>query len=223
MSDEQNNINENEEFENDIPQPDELTMLKQRATLMGVKFSNNIGVDALRQRIEDKLSGEQSANDSEASVEEDQDQPRLSNEPPVGDTAPVVVEPKKETMVEFRARVRKEANKLIRCRITCLDPKKANLPGEILTVANEYIGTVRKYVPYGEKTDNGWHIPQVIYNMLVGRKFLQIKQIKGQNGKPDTQEWAHVREFAIEVLPQLTPAELAKLAATQAAAGGVGD
>jgi hypothetical protein len=31
------------------------------------------------------------------------------------------------------------------------------------------------------------------------------------------------REFAIEILPQLTPTELAKLAASQAAAAGMSD
>lgn len=210
MSDEQNQV---EDGDNDLQMPDELTILKQRATLMGIKFSNNIGVDALKARIEAQLAGEQESNESQESNEGD---------PEVQTSA--AVEPKKtETITEFRSRLRQEAKKLVRLRITCLDPKKANLPGEILTVANEYIGTIRRYVPYGEKTDNGWHVEAALYEMLKGRKFLQIKQIKGQNGKPDTQSWEWVREFALEVLDPLTPAELAKLAATQAAAGGIED
>lgn len=31
-------------------QVDEMTILKQRATMMGIKFSNNIGLEALRKR-----------------------------------------------------------------------------------------------------------------------------------------------------------------------------
>lgn len=208
-------VNEVEDVDDDLQMPDELTMLKQRATLMGIKFSNNIGVESLKARIQEQLNGE--AKDQESN-EEVQDE-----DAPVVETSPIPEPTKKETQAEFRARLRKDAKKLVRIRITCLDPKKANLPGEILTVANEYIGTVRRYVPYGEKTDNGWHVEQVLYDFLKGRKFLQIKQIKGQNGKPDTQTWEWVREFAIEVLDPLTPAELAKLRATQAAAGGIED
>lgn len=208
-------VNEVEDVDDDLQMPDELTMLKQRATLMGIKFSNNIGVESLKARIQEQLNGEAKDQESDEEVQDE--------DAPVVETSPIPEPTKKETQAEFRARLRKDAKKLVRIRITCLDPKKANLPGEILTVANEYIGTVRRYVPYGEKTDQGWHVEQVLFDFLKGRKFLQIKQIKGQNGKPDTQTWEWVREFAIEVLDPLTPAELAKLRATQAAAGGIED
>ena len=39
-----------------------------------------------------------------------------------------------------------------------LDPKKKDLPGEVVTFANEYLGTVRVFVPFGEQTEDGWHI-----------------------------------------------------------------
>lgn len=104
--------------------------------------------------------------------------------------------------------------KLVRCQITNLDPKKKDIPGEIITVANQYIGTVRKYIPFGEATIEGYHIPYCIYEFLKNRKFLSIKTRKGSNGQLVVEtSWAP--EFAITVLPQLTKEELKKLAAAQ--------
>ena len=44
----------NQEQSDDLQMPSELDLLKQRATLMGITFSNNIGEETLRQRIADK-------------------------------------------------------------------------------------------------------------------------------------------------------------------------
>ena len=44
----------NQEQSDDLQMPSELDLLKQRATLMGIAFSNNIGEETLRQRIADK-------------------------------------------------------------------------------------------------------------------------------------------------------------------------
>jgi hypothetical protein len=120
----------------------------------------------------------------------------------------------------LRERLFKDNMKLIRVRITNLDPKKKDLPGEIITVANRYIGTVKKFVPYGEVTDGGYHIPYVIFKMLKKRKFLNIRSRKGANGQ-DITETNYVNEFAIEELPMLTQAELTRLAQAQIAAGSV--
>ena len=117
--------------------------------------------------------------------------------------------------------MQREQLKLVRVRITCMDPKKKDLPGEVLTVANEYLGTVRKFIPFGEVTDNGYHIPFVLYTMLDERKFLNIRVSKDPRTGRElvTSQWA--KEFAIEILPQLTQLELSNLAIAQAAAGSI--
>lgn len=190
---------------NDIVMPDEITVLKQRATLMNIQFSNNIGVDALRKKIE----AAQSTDEVEPEVEV-----AITN--PLGDNpAPV----KKMTLGQ---KIRMEQTRLVRVRIQNLDPKKKDLPGEIITVANEYMGTVRKFVPYGEATDNGYHIPYCIYEFLKNRKFQNIRVLKGKGGQPRIEQgW--VREFSIEVLPALTQEELYQLGQAQIAAGSLND
>lgn len=189
---------------NEIQQVDELALLKQRATTLGIHFSNNIGIETLKQRIKDKLEGKPQEADAQVNA--------LTGEEPSKPLSPE----------EERAAIRKKAMKLVRLRITNMDPKKSKWPGEIITVANEYIGTVSKYIPFGEVTSDGYHVPYVIYKKLKNRKFLDIRVVKTR-GKPDQVIERWVPEFALEVLPQLTPEQLKKLAAAQAASGRLRD
>ena len=184
--------------ENQSEEVTELSLLKQRASMMGITFSNNIGIEKLRERINEKLAEE---------------------------AAEEMVAKNSETKVKaktIRQKIMEENMRLVRLRITNLDPKKKDLHGEIITVANEYLGTVRKFVPFGEVTDEGYHVPYCIYKLLKSRKFLNIRTVTNPQDplKPIIQQnW--VNEFALEVLPQLTQEELDKLAVTQAASGGV--
>ncbi len=195
-----------EEEEEEILKPDELSMLKARASLMGIAFSNNIGLDALKQKIAEKVNGEAKPELPE------------EDEEPVDERSPVELAKPAPTL---RQRLLQDNMRLIRVRITCLDPKKKDLPGEIITVANRYIGTVRKFVPFGEVTEGGYHIPYVIFKMLKKRKFLNIRVRPNPKGGQDIVESKYVPEFAIEELPQLTAVELERLARAQIAAGSV--
>lgn len=188
------------------PKPDELSMLKARATLMGIQYSNNIGLDALKQKIAAKVNGEAEAQEPE------------EDEEPVDERSPAELAKPAPTL---RQRLLQDNMRLVRVRITNLDPKKKDLPGEIITVANRYIGTVRKFVPYGEVTEGGYHIPYVIFKMLKKRKFLNIRVRPNPKGGQDIVESKYVPEFAIEELPQLTESELDRLARAQIAAGSV--
>lgn len=209
-------------LDNDQEIPDELAMLKQRATMMGITFSNNIGVDSLRKKIEDKM------NDVPDTVET----PAPLTAPAAAPESPVEPVPVEALLAQAEAPVKKlslrqyllgEATKLVRLRITCMDAKKQDLPGEFFTVANEYIGTVRKYVPFGEQTDGGYHVPYCIYEMLKAREFLHIQTVTHPVTKIISTKTRYVKEFALEVLPDLTPAELKQLAADQTASGRLED
>lgn len=190
----------------DLPQVTELEVLKDRAKLMGIAFSNNISTETLRKKITDKMDGViEKAPEVEGQV--------FAANPLVGQEVPA----KQKTL---RQHMHDTEMKLVRVRITNMDPKKKDLPGEIFTVANEYLGTVRKYIPYGEVTEDGYHIPFIIYTALESRRFQNIRTIKGKNGTPRVESnWA--KEFSLEVLPALTTAELARLATAQIAAGSV--
>lgn len=193
------------------PQVDERELLMQRARLMGVEFSNNIGTDTLRDRVRAKM----------AAMEEAEAPPEPDPEP--SDINALTGEPSNTPKKSFRQQQIDEQMRLVRLRITCMDPKKKDLQGEIFTIANEYIGTVRKFVPFGEVTDDGFHVPYCIYTMMAERQFLNIRTIKDKRSGSERPETQYAKEFALEVLPPLTSAELGRLANAQAAAGSIGD
>lgn len=189
---------------------DELTLLKERAKQMGIPFSNNISLETLRKRTADKMEGK--------------DEPEVN--PLAGDSeiaaittdAPKKLDAKQNDMA-LRKMMHREQMKLVRVRITNMDPKKKDLPGEIWTVANEYLGNVRKMIPYGEQTDDGFHIPYCLFSLLQSKRFLHIRTVKDRVTGMERQEKQWVKEFSLDVLPDLTKEELARLAAAQAAAG----
>lgn len=199
-----NDIAASDEDTVELPGVDELTILKQRARMMGIEFSNNIGLETLRERVRAKMEAIDKIENPVVEVP--------TSIPAIGETE-VRTKP-----MTIREQLRRDELKLVRVRITNLDPKKKDLSGEIFTVANEYLGTVTKFIPFGELTDEGYHIPHCIYTQLEAKRFLNIRVRKSADGR-DKIEQGWVREYALEVLPQLTKAEIAKLAMAQQAAG----
>lgn len=180
----------------DVQQPelDELTLLKQRADKLGITYSNNIGVEKLKERINKHLGDSVEPDDSEEEVAE-----------------------KAKTREDYY----REATKLVRLRITNMNPLKKDLPGEFFTVANGVVGTIKKYVPYsGDAAEVGYHVPNVIYKMMKRRTFTVSVQQRDDKGRPYMVQRER-KEFALEVLPPLTQKELDRLAQDQRAGGRV--
>ena len=209
---------QDEDEDGDNQQPSELDLLKRRADMMKIGYSNNIGVDALKAKIAAAMEGQKPTSDNSQQAEATQAQQAQNGNGDVNALTSTSTKPTKK--LSLRQHLINEKMKLVRVRITNLDPKKKDLPGEIITVANEYLGTVRKFVPFGEVTDNGYHIPQCLYDVLKERTFVNIKVRKGSKGE-EIVEHQNAREFSLEVLPPLSADELAKLAASQSAAGGL--
>lgn len=110
-------------------------------------------------------------------------------------------------------RLRKEATKLIRVNITCMNPNKKDWPGEIISLGNSVVGMIKKYVPFN--ISGGYHLPYIIYTHLKDRQCQVFYTVVLPNGQK-TQRGKLINEFAIEVLPNLTPDEITELARTQA-------
>lgn len=203
-----------------IPEPqkievDELKTLKERADLMGITYSNNIGVDALKAKIKEKLEGkanETKADKNSESQEKKKEDKEDQYELPLNMVTDEAI---------LRERIYKDNMYLVRVRISNLNPAKKDIPGEFVTVSNKYLGTVRKYIPFGEATDNGYHVPKILLEVLKSRKFLSLKTKRDRTTGTavPSQQW--VKEFAIEELPPLTKEELEQLKRQQAAARGM--
>ena len=165
---------------------EELELLKERADKLGIQYSSKIGIETLRAKVNAKLE-EQTIKDE-----------------------------KQLSKAELREKIKKEQLKLVRIRLTCLNPMKKTWRGEILTVANSVIGTVKKFVPFEPKFyTNGYHVPYCIYKLLEDKTFLNIVTSEKNGRITVTPQIA--KEFSITVLPQLTTDELEELARAQQA------
>lgn len=174
---------------------DELTTLKARADLLGISYHPSIGLEKLREKIN-------SANSDEAAP------------------APVqaAVAANEETANERRIRLKKQALELVRIRVTCMNPAKAEWEGEIITAGNSAVGSITKFIPFN--ADAGWHVPRIIYTQLAERQcqiFVTTTDSRGNKSR----KGKLIREFAIEVLPPLTKEEIHELAQRQAMAKAI--
>lgn len=173
-------------------QQDELTTLKARADQLGIQYHPSIGVDKLKEKVNAKLTGDESQGPAAPEAEEE-----------------------KETENQMRLRKRKEAEELVRIQVTCMNPNKREWEGEMFTVGNAVIGTHKKYVPF----DVEWHVPRVIYNVMKERQ-CQVFVTKRDDRGRQVREGKLIREFNIAVLTPLTEKELKELAQRQAMASG---
>lgn len=203
-----------------LPVVDELASLKSRAETLGITFHPNIGLEKLREKVNAVINGTAQASEvstkaagptidlakTQADTEEAAEAEEQAEQPAV----------REETLLERRARKRREANKLVRIRLVCMNPAKKEWEGEVFTSGNSLVGSFTKFVPFN--TDEGWHVPGIIYNMIKDRQcqiFVAGPKGVGRVGKM-------IKEFAVEILPDLTPEELHELAQRQAMAGSVG-
>ena len=151
---------------------------------MGVKYHHNAKVDTLRALLTKALKGDQ-------------------------DTA----EEGELSLAQVRANLMADATRLVRCRITCMNPHKREWNGEIFTAGNSFTGTIKKFVPYNCEHAESYHIPKILLDVMRERKYLQTRQIKSKAGA--VQESYFVPEFQIVELDPLTAEELAQLASDQ--------
>ena len=177
--------------------PDELTLLKQRATDLGIAFSPNIGLETLRTKVNAKLNGDVSApSDEETSTE--------------------VIAEGVENSLERRQRLGREARALMRVTVLNNNPNKKDWGGEIFQVSNRVIGTVKRFIPFGQIT----HIERVLLDQMREREMMQFYSATNEKGMK-VRKHKLVKEFNIQEHAQLTEDELRKLAIEQAARGAL--
>ena len=182
----------------DQPVESELDALKLRAETLGIKFHPAISLDKLRERVEEAM---------EAPVET----PTEESGVPVATGSRKTVHNTGKTAEELLD----DARKLVRVRVTCMNPAKREWEGEIFTAGNSIVGTHRKYVHYN--TD--WHVPNIIFKMMKARKCQVFTTSKARNGVQIRQS-KMIPEFSIDVLEPLTEQELKELAQRQKMASG---
>lgn len=204
--------------------PDELTLLRQRADKLGIKYHHKAGVEKLKGLINDKLSGKSEEKEKSEEVvdtpvtkaKDDVDLSRWLNQDPRkgGKTGRVHLETEKQR----KQRLRREATKLVRVNVAQMNPNKRDWEGEIFSVGNSVVGTHKKYVQF----NTPWHVPYIIY-LHMKERMCQIFT----NGRDDKGNKIRVpkmiKELNVELLDDLSPEELKQLAVKQAARKGTAE
>lgn len=166
---------------------DTFQLLKEKADLLGIKYSPNISETTLAKRVKETLEeGTKSKEDKE--LDEAANVERLA--------------------------LIKEANRLVRCIVTPTNPVKSNLPGTIIAVSNNTVGSFKKYIQFNTE----YHIPYIIFKALKDKKEMYHYTTK-VDGKEVTRNKL-MPQFNITELPPLTQEELTALAKKQALRSG---
>ena len=185
---------------NDNANESALVTLKAVADSLGITYSSRIGLEALQEKLEEYMTEQKHKDAEELRQQKKQEYAAQQQQLKSGNSD-----------AAKRMAIIKEATKLKRIAVTCMNPNKSNWEGEIFTVSNSVIPTQKKYVPFNAKP---WHVPQIIFNVLKERKCQVFKTV--QRGKHKIREGYRIPEFAITELDPLTPQELEDLKKEQA-------
>lgn len=215
----------------------EIETLKARAEKLGIVVDGRWGVEKLREVVNGAIAGEKPPVAAPTPAPAPQVAAPAPVAPAVTETseikspvevtkmpslaaamiapvAPVSNEP--ETEGQKRNRLRREAMALVRVRVSCMDPAKKKLKGELLCVSNRNFGTIQRFIPFNRE----WHIEKVLYDLLVEKEYMVFDREKTGRAGIEVVEPRNVPAFNIQVLPPLTSGELKDLAQRQAMADG---
>jgi len=178
-----------------------LSTLKARADLLGIKYSNQIGAEKLAAKIALHTEGSSPGE-------------------PVGTVPGVISEPMTQAQYDksLIGQRKDDAKRLVRVRVTCMNPNKTEWEGEIISVGSAKAGTFKKYVPFN--SDAGYHIPNIMYTAMKERQCTIFYTVKGPRGDK-VRKGKLVPEFNIEVMDPLTSAEIEDLGKQQAMSGAI--
>lgn len=137
----------------DAPIIDELSMLKQRADLMGIKYAPNISLDTLKERVNKVM-----AEESDPQIQSSAESTSAVNDP--------------------YAEERAQQSALVRVIVVCHDPSKNHLESELLAVENDLVRD-KRVVFFGKE----WHITRALLESLRDRKYQAFRKLKTAQGE----------------------------------------
>lgn len=194
---------------------DRLTLLKERADTMGIKYHHKANADTISNLIE-KALGESEKTDN-----------TTTDTPSAVQTADILLSNNEHIPQEYKplnegqrkSELLKQARKNVRCIVTCHNPAKSSSTGEFHTVANGIVPKITTMVQYNVET----HVPQIILNMLRERTYEQFYTYKEEKTGDNLRRSRTIKEYSIQVLDPLTEKELQVIRERQISRNSVGD
>lgn len=204
----------------------ELDAARNQADRLGVKWTKNQKAETIQKNIkafQDEQAGESGETKSTVGTQgtnpDEYSEDTVFVDPKTGliDVSKLKQNRTKYGRLLYHPKVRmalqKEANKLVRVKITCMNPAKKEWKGEIFSVTNSIIGTVKKFIPYNTEAADAYHVPQVLLNAIEQREYQAFSTVRVKG--VDTKKPRQVKEFAIEKLPPLSQQEIDAIAKKQ--------
>lgn len=194
--------------------PLKLQHIRAQADMLGVTYHHRAGVEKIQQLIDDHLTAQNNDVIPEPAAEAS-----VRSEPVVkGYPDKIVPMTEAEYKKDAQRTAKAMVGALLRVRITCLDPNKKNWPGEIVSVGSSKLGTFKRYVPFD--TEEPWHIPKIIYDVLNERMCSVPIKKKDSRGHKTT-AYKQIKAYSITIEEPMTKEEIKELARQQALAGGL--
>jgi len=117
----------------------------------------------------------------------------------------------------FKLTPEQSSMKLVRIVVTPNDPLMSAYPGLIFTVGASGINKgqmVKKFVPFNN--EEGWHVPNIILQQIEHAEMQKFKTVTMPNGEKVLEPYI-TKKFNVRILDPLTPEEMDRLTASQAA------
>lgn len=185
--------------------------IKQELQDYGVKFHHKAGTAKLTDLLTDVRKNPSTMTQDINLEVEATDRPYKGGNPNASEAA------KAAAAKHFTLTPEQMAMKLTRVVVTPNDPLMASYPGLIFTVGVSGINNgrmIKKFVPFNN--EEGWHVPRIILNQIMSAEMQKFKTVTRPNGEKVLEPYI-TKKFNVRELPPLTPKELERLAAAQAA------
>jgi len=203
----------------EIGKKEALELLKDKAKTLGINFNPSIGYTKLEERINDF----EMDNSKEVIEEIDESYKAYiikasKAAKAIKSTSAKATLRKGMTQQELKVSIMKEANRLVRCSITCLDPSKKDIPGQVFGIRNGKIPLIKKFVPYDGRTT---HLPNIFINHLKEKEFQYFRLVLNKDTGDKERKSFIGKMFSVSILSDMTEEELETLAEAQLAAGTI--
>ena len=185
--------------------------IKQELKDYGVTFHHKTGTVKLTELLKEVRNNPKSMTQDFDSELEVTDRPYKGGNPNASEAA------KTAAAKALTLTPEQQAMKLVRVVVTPNDPLMSSYPGLIFTVGASGLNKgrmIKKFVPFNN--EEGWHVPQVILNQIEHAEMQKFKTVTRPDGEKVLEPYL-TKKFNVRILPPLTPKELERLAAAQAA------
>lgn len=219
---------------------EDIVEVKQAADALGVSYSGNSGIKNLKVKVIEAI-GEQpkqpeldlveEVNEMDKTLEESIPEKDEDDDDDISDiqiTPPLMKKPglsieellkmdpnKEESPIIRRKIIRAKGLRLHKVKITNIDPNDTEITGVMVTVYNKYLGKVSRNIPFGEAMEDGWHIEEVLLNVLKGKQYPLRKLIRNNKGGAKQYKTVMTPKYSIVMLDELGEEGLEDLAKSQ--------